>query len=342
MKKFLAMLLAMLLVLVNVAALAEVETEGGGEGEAPAMNKQTPAAKPADLHITKNYTVTGDGAVNAPDTLEFRVTESKVNKATTGTEVPALTIETVDVETGDTTADLVVVFPTYLAVGEYIYKIEETDTGVAGVGYLTEPLFIKVQVLQGTDGLITSVTVRKGDEDAQKIEDFENTYDAGTLTVSKTVSGNLGDVNKDWHFTVVFNAPEGDKVTGEIATSQTGGATAPAPIAGNWTEPQTVNFTLKNGQSVKFANVPKGVTYTVKEAEDEFGQDGYTSTVSGAITANGGEGKIDTNEADTVAFLNTKAEDIDTGIFMDSLPYMMIMMIAMAGAMMLIRRREQE
>lgn len=370
MKKLLAILLAMMLVLVSVASLAtEAEGELNGEDQVeeeilatraiPANSQVIPWASHT-ITITKTYKIEGDGAVNPADTLKFDAEWYKTLNATDNTYHPDPDVSIADVTFNPTsntaTATIVITLPTYEAVGEYYYTIKEKDTGVAGVTYLADTIYMKVQVYQDTDPadatkhpLNGNVKFRLGSEDAkQKITEFENKYEAGTLTVSKTVTGNFGDLDKDWNFTVVFTAPTGDTVVGNI-TATAVGATAPATIAGGWKdgETKTSTFVLKHGQSVKFSNIPKGVTYTVLEAEQ--GLDDYTTSVDnsgtaiakidGTTTVSGG---IADHENDIVAYTNNKEVEIDTGITLETSAYVLIMALALAGFAMLVLRRREE
>lgn len=335
MKKLLAILLALMLVLVNVAALAEPAQEDEGEEE-PASTSQVIPLPSQTITITKKYDVQGTTAINPADTLKFVPTSVRVDNATYGVTVPAITIADVTVNTNASEATISIVLPEYKAVGEYIYTITETDTGVAGVTYLANTIWLRVQVLQDPDSanLISGgIKFRLDSLDSkEKIDKFTNTYEAGSLKVSKTVAGNIGDRDKDWNFTVTFTAPDGDKVVGDI-TATAEGATAPATIAGGWTDSKTATFVLKHGQSVTFSNIPKGVTYTVAEAEAN--EDDYTTVGDEA-------GDIAGHEDDVVAYTNTKNVDIDTGIALDSAVYMLIMALALAGFVALkIRRREE-
>ena len=354
MKKFIALLLALMMALVCVSALAADDDPpaAGGDADGGASTSQvTPTEANKTVTITKEYTVQGDGAVNPGDTLQFVPTSVKVLNATAGTTVPDISIANVKVSKEAGQATITIALPQYTAVGEYYYTITETDTGVAGVTYLSDTIYLRVQVFQDPDSnalVFGGIKFRLGSEDAtQKIDSFTNTYEAGTLTVSKAVSGNMGDLDKEWNFTVVFTAPSGDTVMGDITTSASDGATAPATIAAGTTgwsgdTTKTSTFKLVNGQSVKFSNIPKGVTYTV--AETEAGADGYTTTVGTTkltTEKNYIDGSIEGHEADTVAIVNTKQVDIDTGVTLDSAVYMLIMALAVAGFVALkIRRRE--
>lgn len=102
----------------------------------------------------------------------------------------------------------------------------------------------------------------------------------GSLTVSKTVSGNAGDTEKDWIFTVALDDHTIDGTYGDM-TFNDGIATV----------------TLKHGQTATATELPTGTKYTV--SEDAANEDGYTTSSTGA------SGSITTAGA-TVAFTNTK------------------------------------
>ena len=82
------------------------------------------------------------------------------------------------------------------------------------------------------------------------------------LTVDKTVTGELGDKEKLWHFTVTLDDP----LTGQFGDMYFTNGVA--------------EFTLKHGQSAKATGLPAGVHYTVTEAEANT--DGYVTNSQGA------------------------------------------------------------
>ena len=84
-------------------------------------------------------------------------------------------------------------------------------------------------------------------------------HDTGDLTVSKIVTGNAGDKNKDFNFTVTLSDKAISGVYGDLEFSD-GVAT----------------FTLKNGESKIATNLPAGIDYEVTETEEN--QDGYVTS----------------------------------------------------------------
>ncbi|MBZ0675587.1 DUF5979 domain-containing protein, partial [Clostridioides difficile] len=83
--------------------------------------------------------------------------------------------------------------------------------------------------------------------------------DTGNLTVSKIVTGNAGDKNKDFNFTVTLSDKTISGVYGDLKFTD-GVAT----------------FTLKNGESKTATNLPAGIDYEVTETEEN--QDGYVTS----------------------------------------------------------------
>lgn len=129
-------------------------------------------------------------------------------------------------------------------------------------------------------------------------ENFYNRH-TGNLSVNKTVTGNQGDVTKEWTFTVTLESPE------SYVNLETGVWNAYAYTITNSNDTvikegklkfTTVDgadkgqlvrasITLKHGQTATIYGIPVGVTYTVVEAEAN--KDGYTTTpenTTGTIT----------------------------------------------------------
>lgn len=165
------------------------------------------------------------------------------------------------------------------------------------------------------------------------------------LTVSKTVTGMLGDTNKAFIFQL--KDAKGNAVaidsTDDTAISTTGNAT--------WTGTDG-KFTLKHGDTITFNKLPVG-TYDVYELDDEGALQHYQTTWTGADTElttpieGNGERKatvtIGADEAKTLAFTNHCNLDPDTGVLLDTLPYIVILAVVAGGvALLMLRKRRKE
>ncbi len=147
---------------------------------------------------------------------------------------------------------------------------------------------------------------------------YTNQYDSGSLTVTKHIAGNMADMSKKFTFTVTFNS--GDK------TWDASSVVISDAQDSDW-DASTKTYTCKlgNNESVAFSNLPAGVTYTVSEDAQNYTSNAVYSDDTHTISA---------DDEDTVDVTNTLTNDIDTGISMDSLPY--ILMLAAAGIGMVV------
>ena len=105
--------------------------------------------------------------------------------------------------------------------------------------------------------------------------------DKGNLTVQKVVTGEAGDKNKNFNFTVTLSD---NKINGKY-----GDMTFVNGVA---------KFPLKHGQSKTATELPVGITYKVVEAEAN--KDGYKTTYTGTT------GTISKQKTSVAAFTNDK------------------------------------
>lgn len=309
----------------------------------------TAFAAEAPTQLTKNYEIVGTGSSPA-ETFEFEhLTCTQVRFGGTlsnGNVIDANyvntnglypTIGTAVYNAGDAgsankTKTISVTLPTYPAVGEYTYTFNEKDNGTAGVTYRSETIRLVVTVTQGEDGRVQVYSVHTEAENGEKTGSFNNTYSSGELAVTKTVTGNMGDREKEFIVTVTFTAPDGDTVKSDI--TYTKGTTTNHVTFANGSNTATAVITLKHGETITFTNIPYGVTYSV--TENDYTSDGYDAA---RYTYPDNNKKID-SEKDTVTITNTKVASVDTGITLDSLPFVLILAVC-AGAVVLfvIKRR---
>jgi len=323
MKKFVAILLTLMLVLGIGAAVAEEITT---------------------VTLKKNYSL--EGAGTSPDEIfTFTSTPDSVTDAGISEEdMPALgtaTVEFFESEAGkNIVRDVTFNLPkTFTSVGKYTYTVTEDASTTAGV--TTDSRVFKVRVVVGngaTDDTykVLSAVAYYGDQPSEetKAEQMKNTYSAGTLNVTKYVEGNMGDKNKKFDFTVTFTKPAGKDVKSKI-TAEVAGTSAPDfNVAWDNDGMYTYTFQLAHGQTASFANLPYGVKYTVTETA----VDGYTTKVGETATSKV-EGFIDA-ATQTEAFTNTKTGEIDTGVTTENLPYVLLIgFVVLAGAALLIKRK---
>lgn len=320
MKKFISLLLALVMVLsLSTVALAAVE-------EYPV----NPATDADSVNIPVNFTLVGAGTSPA---VTFTLSQTAKQKTDgEGTEVPDLgTITGAAYTTQDgATAEgnekkIVVNLPTYSSVGVYEYTLTPTTVNLAGVDYRTAAIKLVVTVINDGNGKIRVAAVHtETEEGAQKANGIAASYSAGALNVSKTVDGNLGDKTKYFEFKVTLTGENGKDYAKTFAV--TGGSYENNPETATLGEN---TFYLKHGETVSIANLPYNVTYAVTETA----ADGYTTTPTGA------NGTISAATQDA-SFLNVKNGTVDTGVMLDSLPYILVLaFVAVAGTALILKKR---
>ena len=230
-----------------------------------------------------------------------------------------------------------VTLPEYTAVGIYEYKIKETAGTTAGVTYHSDEIKLVVTVIE-QDGKIRVAAVHTEGANEQKDDMIHNIYESGTLAVSKEVTGNLGDQDKEFTVKVTFTAPAGETVGAPITYVE---EDADKSIAGGWTGSKEVEINLKHEETITFKNIPEGVTYTV--VENNYTGEGYKAAkYDFSDEAKVVNGDVDGNNDDTVKITNHKETEVDTGIALDSAPYFVILAVAMFGMVALVAKKRYE
>ena len=311
--------------------------------------------------ITKKYTVTGSEEKKAPaETFTFTVTPgAKVNGAektvekSEATTIPTMAANsnektvafTALTEDGTGTFTVDVANLNITKPGMYYYTVTETPSNTAGVDYAAKSMIMVITAGYADDGEDSSLSYWAALHDSTNYNDknskFENTYTAGSLKVTKKVTGSLGDKDKKFNVDVTFTAPAGKTVKSTI-TYVNNGAESIAPDA--WKLNSTTNqheakvtVELAHKGSVQFNNIPKDVTYIVEE-QDYSGAE-YTATYEGDKS-----GTI-ANDVKSTTITNHKGDDnIDTGVILDNAPYILMLAVVAGGAMTLVikKRREEE
>ena len=329
MKKLISMLLALLLIMsLSSAAFADNYTD-------------MPTAT-----LTVTYNETNEGSISPAEILAFTIARTSVTDAAEGVtaeNMPIPTLGTVSYADGDAgkdgamTKSLTITLPPYTSVGIYTYTIKQTAGNTAGVEYWNKDIRLVVTVIQDTvTGLLRVAAVHtEGAGEGQKSNDITNTYSAGSLAVTKTVTGNMGDRDKYFAITVTLTGEQGKTYAGSYTVSggtKLTGGTTDAATASISVDGKPYTFYLKHGETFTIENLPYGVTYTVAEAD--YTGDGYTTTHAFSDDAK----KIN-SASDTVTVTNNKQATVDTGIVLDSLPYVLLLVLSIGGAVLFLLKR---
>lgn len=219
-----------------------------------------------------------------------------------------------------------------------------------------------------------TVTKKELDNTNDRVVNFYAHYRKATsnVTITKKVTGLLGDTQKNFTFNVSITTKDG-KVYSNDVTAKKGNDTVPLN-----------NFTLKHNETVTLENVPIGATITVKESAPgehytvystgySDGQNGgrdvtftYVAAANTATAGNADEAELmllsmdeDTAvdaDGDAVAYdsgikvdnnqiivTNHATLIPDTGVLLDTLPYIVILAVVAGGvALLMLRKRRKE
>lgn len=221
---------------------------------------------------------------------------------------------------------------------DYTYYFAEDDSKANVSGYkLTRTL------VDGADKKTGSVTMNK--ENSNRSITFSNFYEKTTadVTISKIVTGLMGDTHKDFAFSVIG-------LDGSDAMLENGNLS---------------NFTLTHNGTATLKNVPVGTVFAVVETLSadsgyETKATGYDTAVTDAdrtfyyklvlkdgqqvlmaCDANGNNEKEQNELAITVT--NHCTLKPDTGVLLDTLPYIVILaVVAGGGILLMLRKRRKE
>lgn len=158
---------------------------------------------------------------------------------------------------------------------------------------------------------------------------------SANLTVSKTVTGKLGDTNKAFTFTITKADGTAANITDtniEISEADR----AKVEWKGNG------QFTLKDGASIIFKNLPSG---QYKVVEDNYSGEKYETSyvVDSGTPENRREASVTIGtDAKTIAFTNHCTLFPDTGVLLDTLPYIVILAVVAGGVALLMLRKHRK
>ena len=160
---------------------------------------------------------------------------------------------------------------------------------------------------------------------------------SANLTVTKTVTGKLGDTNKAFTFTIT----KADGTAVNIASANIEISDADSTKV-EWLD--NGKFMLKDGASITFKNLPSDEYKIVEEDYSgekyetswQIGTDGVVHEKNSTATVT-----IGTTEQ-TVHFTNYRTLEPDLGVLLDTLPYLVILAVVAGGVALLMLRKHRK
>lgn len=333
---------------------------------------------------TFNKYLVMDADANVPNTTsEFTITPGTAVDATAGT--PAIyagigtpTINSAIFTPGDTTTSGTPTTPdesdkkyatkkvtvdfssiSFTAPGIYRYIITEktsTDSAITNDTSNTRTLDVYVEYdgASDTNLKVAGYVLHIGNEAKptleQKSDGFTNTYTTNNLTLTKNVTGNQGNRDKYFKFTVnITDAVAGTVYTVDLRNAETNpsvdGETKTNLSSLTVGEGGTIEATyyLKDNQSIVIQGLTAATNYKITESD--YSKDGYTTTYTldsgSAESGNTFAKQTMGNASHTVLFTNNKTGVVPTGILLEAAPYLILGVIVIAGviALFVTRRR---
>lgn len=337
--------------LVAGAMLTALAMPAYAQGEDSAPSKTLTTTENTVSFIKKIDMTNAEGADVPNVTFKFNVTGDGVDTQIQDEDLTTDGVQIVEANKGaaETTVDIVFNMKAFTAPGEYSYTLREVDTGVLGMTDDITDYTLKVVVVntkaEAPDGTykIDSAVLSNGGTKTDTITDYYATYD---LTLNKIVTGDFGNKNTPFSFTISFQSNDSNAVSftrsdsSEKVRFDNGSA--------------NVVVTLKHGDAVTFKGLPAGVTYNITENENESDK-GYTTTVTGdGVNYTDGASKINSKSVDgdvsvdnaakdvSVQFENNKVSSPATGIVMNVAPYVLLVVVAAAGCFVFLRKRRED
>lgn len=306
--------------------------------EGPAIGKGTEDS-PATVSITKNLEL-AEGLDIPNAAFEFTVKADSPDAPNAA--ISPIVYDSAEDQKGSSqggkyviSKKAVITFEKFTKAGEYRYIIEEKKGTMEGITYSEDQYALRVQVANGEKGLyVKSVTAEKV-SDSKKVAEilFTNTYrKSGSLTIEKTTTGESADQEKDFDFTITFTRSATETDEKPVYTGKIGEKAITCP------EGSPVTFQLHGGEKLVFDSLLAGTRYEVKETGVK---DNYFPSVQ--VTENGVQesviSKQDEEEVSTsqkyigekenhVRFTNTHHTVPLTGIFMNYLPFILLIAVA--------------
>lgn len=320
--------ISLLLVLTMVLSFAVV---------ASAAENDVAAKLDKDVVVPKTYVINNGTAPAETFTFAFEGISYKNGdgELVENAEIPVIAPAVISFDALTATASKTAAFeidPENYQLGVYTYKVTEVKptTETTGVTYSDEELYLVLTILRDEQSNKHYVAAMHYESatGTDKSTGFTNEYDAGDVIITKEITGNMADMDKEFTFTVVFTIPEGTEAKSATVVNVAG--TSETITLGKGTK--TITFTLGDGETATITNIPAGVTYTVTEDKENYTQ----------IIVNKGDGVITGGDKDLYAFTNELKSEVDTGISMDSMPYILMLVVAAVGAVAIVGKKRYE
>lgn len=234
------------------------------------------------------------------------------------------------------------------APGVYHYVVSQAQGTYEGIEYDTTTYDVYLYVLNNTamnDLYVKhAVCVKNGEEDTKAELTFTNNYGAGEndtthdVTVTKQVTGNHGNMVSDrFNFDVSVSGADGEVY--RVVVKET--ASSPEQTLTITSKAAATQVTVKHGGSITIYGLSATDSYTITETNgadlgytvtNDKSEDGLGGTVTGVTTRDG----------ENYTVTNHKDASTPTGVILNVAPYALMVVIAVAGVAVFMRKRVED
>lgn len=305
------------------------------------------AADGDTVEVTKTVTKTDANALVPEVTFEYSITNgAAVGEIYAGVNDGLLfvnddaTLETNNDAIGSKTAtysgaSLNAPVAAYTAPGVYHYVVNETTNytdDYDGLATTNDEINVYVHVINGANGLEIGAITASKDSVTKAPVDFAADYTTYTLAVTKQVTGNQGDKERDFNFKGnVSVSGTHDRITSQ---KNTGSAVAAE-------EKTNIATTLTDGDSFTIHGLSAKDVAAI--TEDNYADEGYTTTIKKEEDTVDAASKAAT-DAENLAYIvvNDKNVTTPTGILLTAAPYAAIVGLGGIFAGLFFRRKRED
>lgn len=346
-----AMSLALLASVTVMPAMAAGVTSSEGETSIPGITVTdvvTTDGKTYAPNTTMTINVTEGGGKTFNDGEKQVTAEAGVSGGLSGTTITfAPDTESAPQASYSMTGTLAVNDGVFSEPGIYHYVVTHGNNGYEGITYSAETYDVYLYVLNNTamnDLYVKhAVCVKNGEEDTKAELTFTNNYGAGEndtthdVTVTKQVTGNHGNMVSDrFNFDVSVSGADGEVY--RVVVKET--ASSPEQTLTITSKAAATQVTVKHGGSITIYGLSATDSYTISETNGvELGytvDNNKTNDQTGTVTG------VTTQDGENYTVTNHKDASTPTGVIMNVAPYALMVVIAVAGVAVFMRKRVED
>lgn len=219
--------------------------------------------------------------------------------------------------------------------GIHYYKITEIKPSAADPKIEYDDSVYIVGIETKNDGTAKVVNVNGINVNEDKTLAFTNIYDNTTIVeLTKKVTGGFGDIEKEFTFHMTLD--KGSFPSNYESGSNEGVGYTPS------NDGMKAEITLKHNQKI-ILKLPAGTKLSIAENEYTGYETSYVIDTSESVPGRDANNiELKKGSPVHVTFTNCNKPNADTGISMDSLPYILILAAVAAGAVFFVIRKRKE